>query len=72
LGQSLLRFPLSELGRCGVASRTQEVTTAGRRDCVIDNRRDPGSTTKGADSCWTGKAGKPPDEGGVYQSEGFG
>ena len=31
------------------------------------------STTKGADICWAGKAlGKPPEEGGVYPSEGFG
>jgi hypothetical protein len=73
-GQSLLRFPLNEPARRKLASTIQEAATATRCDCVVDSPCDPqpGNTTKGADTCWTGRVGKPPDEGGVYPSEGFG
>jgi hypothetical protein len=73
LGQSLLRFPLNELGRSGVALTTHEAGTVAC-DCVVYGRHGQQSrpTKKDADPCWTGEAvGKSPNKGGLYHSEGF-
>jgi hypothetical protein len=74
LGQSPLRFPLNELAQRHVASTARDAI-ATRLGCGVDDRcGSPAShTTKGADTCGTGRAaGTPPDEGGFYRSEGFG
>jgi hypothetical protein len=78
LGQSQLHFPLNELAqlaRGGVASTGHEAQIATRCDRDGDGRGGPqsGNTTNGAGAGRMGKAvGKPPDEGGLYPSEGFG
>jgi hypothetical protein len=73
LGRWPLHFRLSELARCGVACPPYEGTTFTRCGFVIEDQCSSGSTTKGADICRAGKAvGEPPDEGGIYRSEGFG
>jgi hypothetical protein len=74
LGHLPLRFPLNELALCGVASTAHDAA-ATRWGCGVEDRcGSPSSNrTKDAQTCWTGKAvGKPPDEGGLYRSEGFG
>src|ERR1700727_2703574 len=74
LGQSLLRYPLSELARLRAAPTTKDATPAAPYDCFVDGRGGQTSgDTKGDYACWVGRARKrPPDEGGVCPSKGFG
>src|SRR5271154_4797595 len=75
LEQSLLHFPLNELGRCGVASRAPEATAVTCCDLDGDSRRaqQAARTTGDTDTSWKASAaGRPPERGGVYPSEGFG